>query len=172
VATTYTSTRLSEPENRLFEAGLASIAARAGEHGLLVAGEWRQGQGGRWQERNPARLDEVIGTFTTASPADVADAVAAARAAQAGWRRVPAGERIDILARAAALIKARSGEFAAALCREVGKNRLESMGEVDEAVELIGYYNGQAAAGFDIELAVPSPDYTNSSVMRPFGCSL
>jgi 1-pyrroline-5-carboxylate dehydrogenase len=169
VATTYTTTQLNAEASGLFENGLRSIRARAIEHGLLIGAQWRAGSGGGRQERNPARLQEVIGSFAQASPADVADALGAARSVQVRWKKVPVAQRIAILARAAELIDARAGEFAAALCLEVGKNRLESMGEVDEAVELIRYYSSQAAAGFDIELAVPSSEYTNRSVMRPFG---
>jgi 1-pyrroline-5-carboxylate dehydrogenase len=169
MTTTYSSTRLSPEADELFETGIASIRAQAGEHRILVGGQWREGSDVSWQERNPARLGEVLGSFSAASAADVTAAVTAARAAQPPWRAVPVSERIQILARAGGLIEAKAGEFAAALCLEVGKNRVESMGEVDEAIELIRYYSGQAAAGFDIELAVPSPDCSNWSVMRPYG---
>lgn len=169
MATTYTTTELTAAADAEFEAGLARMREEAGQHRILIGGQWRDGSAGRWQERNPARVHEVVGSFTRASAADVADAVSTARAAQAGWRKVAVSERIEILTRAARLMQERSGDFAAALCLEVGKNRLESMGEVDEAVELIRYYGTQAAAGFDIDLAVPSPDYQNRSVMLPFG---
>ncbi|HEX9032564.1 MAG TPA: aldehyde dehydrogenase family protein [Streptosporangiaceae bacterium] len=169
MATTYTSTQLGPEGDALFESGLAAVRAQAGEHRLLIGGQWREGSAGRFEARNPARLTEVTGSYALASDADVADAVAHARRAQQSWRVVPVSERIEILARAASLIGKRSGELAAALCLEVGKNRLESMGEVDEAIELIRYYSRQAADGFDIPLAVPSPDYVNWSVMRPFG---
>jgi acyl-CoA reductase-like NAD-dependent aldehyde dehydrogenase len=169
VATTYTATQLSAAVDELFESGLATVRARAGAHLLLIGGEGKEGSAGRFQARSPARLTEVTGSYARAGAADVADAVASARAAYRSWRDTPVSERVAILARAADLIEQRSGEFGAALCLEVGKNRLESMGEVDEAIELIRYYGRQAAAGFDIELAVPSPEYENRSVMRPFG---
>lgn len=167
--TTYTSAQLSPEAEALFEAGLDTVRAAAGMHQLLIGGRWREGQAGRWETRNPGRLAEVTGSYARAGEADVADAVGHARRAQRSWRDTPVAERVGILGRAAGLIEQRAGELAAALCLEVGKNRLESMGEVDEAAELIRYYSGQAAAGFDIELAVPSPDYENRSVMRPFG---
>ena len=58
--------------------------------------------------------------------------------------------------------------LAAVLTLEVGKTRLESVGEVDESVELIRYYCGCAAAGFDLRLD-GEPGTRNLSVMRPFG---
>jgi 1-pyrroline-5-carboxylate dehydrogenase len=169
MATTYASSQLSYEADRIFEAGLAAVRAQAGEHLLLIGGQWREGSAGRWETRNPARLSEVTGSFAMAGDVDVADAVAQARRAQLSWRITPVAERIEALERAASLIEQSSGELAATLCLEVGKNRLESMGEVDEAIELIRYYSQQAAAGFDLEMAVPSPDYENWSVMRPFG---
>lgn len=169
MATTYTTTELSAEASALFENGLRAVRDQAADHHLLIGGEWRAGSTGSMQERSPARLKEVIGSFAQASQGDVTDAVSVARSTQARWKKVSLAERISILARAADLIEARAGEFAAALCLEVGKNRLESMGEVDEAAELIRYYGSQAAEGFDIELAVPSAEYANRSVMRPFG---
>ncbi len=169
MTTTYTATELSSAADAEFEAGLARMRGQADQHGILVGGQWREGSDGRWQVRNPARLQEVTGSFARASASDVADAVRAARAAQADWRALAVGDRSEVLIRAARLMRQRSGDFAAALCLEVGKNRLECIGEVDEAIELIHYYCMQAGDGFDIELDVPSADYENRSVMLPFG---
>lgn len=166
----YTTTELSSEANALFEQGLAKVRAEIGRHRLLIGGEWREGGDGTFEERNPAALDEVLGTFATASADDVAAAVAAAREAQPAWARTPVGERAAILACAAEEIGRRAGELAATLTLEVGKNRIESLGEVDEAIGLIQYYSRQAEDGFDIPLEAADPErHENVSVMRPFG---
>jgi 1-pyrroline-5-carboxylate dehydrogenase len=167
--TTYTATQLDPAEDAAFEEGLASVRATAGEQRLLIGGDWRDGRAGRFEERNPAQTSEVLGSVAEASPEDVEAAVAAARAAQRGWARTPVDERIAIFERAIEGIERRAGELGATLTLEVGKNRLESMGEVAEAGALIRYYSEQAAAGFDIPLQVARAGDENVSVMRPFG---
>jgi 1-pyrroline-5-carboxylate dehydrogenase len=167
--TTYTSTQLSPDADAAFEDGLATVRAGRGEHRLLIGDGWRPGGDEPFEERNPARLSEVLGNFAAADAGDVAAAVAAARVAQHDWARRPFAERVALLTGAGEHIRRRAGEVAATLTLEVGKNRLESMGEVDEAVELIRYYDAQAADGFDIPLASASPLDHNVSAMRPFG---
>ena len=68
---------------------------------------------------------------------DVQDAIAAAREAFPAWGRRPWQERVAILRRAADLISERQMEFAALMAIEVGKNRLEALGDVEETADLI-----------------------------------
>jgi 1-pyrroline-5-carboxylate dehydrogenase len=167
--TTYTSVTLSPEADARFEAGVAQIRASRRRHDLFIDGQWLPGSCGTFEERNPAHVDEVLGTFAGASEGDVAAAVSAARRAFPLWRRQPIRERVALLARAAELISQRAAEFAGAAALEVGKNRLESVGEVDEAVALIRYYAAQAEQGFDLQLATGGAAEENRSVMRPFG---
>jgi 1-pyrroline-5-carboxylate dehydrogenase len=167
--TTYTSTELGADQDERFERGVALVRGSVREHQLLIGGRLRPGRGERIEVRNPAARGEVLSAFGASSDDDVVEAVAAARAAQRGWARTDMAERIAVLRRAADGIGRRAGELGALLCLEVGKNRLEAMGEVDEAVELIRYYGAQAAEGFDIPLATDVACDRNVSVLRPFG---
>ena len=56
------------------------------------------------------------------------------------WARTPWRERVAVLRAAADLISERSNELAALMSLEVGKNRLEALGDVEEAADLIRYY--------------------------------
>ncbi|HEV2670059.1 MAG TPA: aldehyde dehydrogenase family protein, partial [Gemmatimonadales bacterium] len=82
------------------------------------------------------------------------------------WR-----ERIATLRRAAALIRERKFELAAIMSLEVGKSRLESMGDAEESGDLIDYYCQQmeAAAGFVRRMAQVTPIEHNTDVLRPYG---
>ena len=71
----------------------------------------------------------VLGRFSAATAAHVAEAVKAAKMGQATWGRRDWRERVAILRRAAALIRERKFELAAIMSLEVGKSRLESMGD-------------------------------------------
>jgi 1-pyrroline-5-carboxylate dehydrogenase len=167
--TTYTSTELSPDRNDAFEEGVKRARSRIGSHELLIDGRNRPGRGGTFVERNPADQREELGGFAAASSADVADATGAARGAQRGWSRLPVEERVEILLRAAGLLEERAGEIAAVASLEVGKNRVESVGEVDESAELIRVYTSQMNAGFELELERESPDDIHRSAMRPYG---
>jgi 1-pyrroline-5-carboxylate dehydrogenase len=118
---------------------------------------------------NDSRL--VLGTFHQASGRDVDDAVAAARAAFPAWSRTPWQDRVALLRRAADLISERSNELAALMTMEVGKNRLEALGDVEESADLIRYYCDQVEAndGFDRPMARLSANEHTRSVLRPYG---
>ena len=96
--------------------------------------------------RNPAKPSEVVGRVTLTKAGAIPDAVAAAEAAQPGWAARPAGERGDALRRAADLYEAHTHEFFALATREAGKNLLDGVAEVREAVDFLRYYADGAEA--------------------------
>ena len=52
----------------------------------LIGGEWRPAVSGRtFEQRNPAFLHEVTGTFADSAVADVDGAIVAGQAAFPGW---------------------------------------------------------------------------------------
>ncbi len=95
----------------------------------------------------------------------------AARAAQPDWARRPWRERVSILKRAAVLIRERKYELAALMSLEVGKSRLEAMGDAEESADLIDYYCGQVeeANGFVRPMGQVTPVERNTDVLRPYG---
>jgi len=106
-----------------------------------------------------------------ATKADIDDAVAAATAAAPAWAATPWPERIALLRRAADLISDRSNELAALMSMEVGKNRLEALGDVEETADLIRYYCTaiEDNDGFDRPMDTLSPREKTRSVLRPYG---
>src|SRR4029077_14943966 len=76
--------------------------------GMCVASS----SGTRFENRNPADTDDLIGRFQESTPADAESAIAAATRAYADWRLVPAPRRAEILFRAAQLIADRKETFA------------------------------------------------------------
>jgi len=134
-----------------FEAGVERVRARLGaEHRDLVGGAWRDGDG-TFEVRSPIDRAILVGTFAQASAADVDAAVAAARRAQPGWAATPWTERLRILRAAAELISERLMDNAAVMAFECGKTRMEALGEVEEAADLIRYYAStmEANNGYD-----------------------
>ncbi|MCG8926196.1 aldehyde dehydrogenase family protein [Lentzea sp. CC55] len=68
---------------------------------------------------NPA-TEEVVGTVAEGTPADVDAAVSAAVAAFPAWSRTSVGERAEVVRTIIDGLRARSGELAATMTREMG----------------------------------------------------
>ncbi len=76
----------------------------------------------------------------TLATLEVRAAVAASRAAQAGWAKRPAEERARVMRRLARVMGRRCDEIADCIRRETGKPRAEALAEILVAVDLVRYY--------------------------------
>jgi 1-pyrroline-5-carboxylate dehydrogenase len=170
---TYTTTSDDlEDFHRRFDAGLVSIRSTAGRRHLnWIGGEAVETRGDALEDRSPIDTGFLLGTFAAAGTAEVDRAVRAARAAQPGWARRPWQERVALLKRASALIRERKYELAALMSLEVGKSRLEAMGDTEESADLIDYYCGQIeeADGFVRPMGRLTTIERNTDVLRPYG---
>src|SRR5918999_202340 len=112
-----------------------------------------------------------LATVHAAGERDVDDAVTAAKAAFPAWSGTPWPERVALLRRAADLISERSNELAALMTMEVGKNRLEALGDVEESADLIRYYCQQLEDndGFARRMGQLSENEHTRSVLKPYG---
>ncbi|HST66209.1 MAG TPA: aldehyde dehydrogenase family protein [Mycobacteriales bacterium] len=133
-----------------------------------VSGEDRT-DGPTFDVTSPGDLAVRLCTVHEATEQDLDDAVAAAK--KSSWRHTPWPERIAILRRAADLISDRSAELAALMSMEVGKNRLEALGDVEESAVFFRYYSQQVEDndGFDKPMERLSEAEITSSVLRPYG---
>ncbi len=126
------------------------------------------------EDRSPINTDWVLGSFPVATKEQVDQAVAAARAAFPGWRRTPMEERNRLLRRVGELIEDRVYDISAAVALEVGKNRMEALGEIQETADFFYCYcdDFEKQQGFDHALPDdPLPDFVshNRSIMKPYG---
>ena len=96
--------------------------------------------------------------------------VAAARAFQPEWEAWGWERRRDLMLRAADIMESRIYDISAKLSFEIGKNRLESLGDVAETVEFYRYYAKQITQheGFVVRMSSQSGE-ENLSVLRPWG---
>ncbi|MGH8026074.1 MAG: aldehyde dehydrogenase family protein [Pseudoxanthomonas sp.] len=162
-----------------FDAALAGVEAALGAtHALHIDGKDCAGADSE-QRRSPIDRRRVLGRFALADAAQAGQAMEAAHAAFPGWRTTAMAERVRLLKRVAALIEERVYSIAAALTLEVGKNRMEALGEVQETADFFRHYaeDFERQQGFDHPLPDdPLPDdplrntrSRNRSVMRPYG---
>ncbi|HUK66812.1 MAG TPA: aldehyde dehydrogenase family protein [Anaeromyxobacteraceae bacterium] len=158
--------------HRAFDEALLAWRARLGEtHPILVEGRGLRSSAPPLVDTSPIDTARVLARFESATPAHVEEAVRSARSAQPAWGRLPFAERLDVLRRAARAIRRRKFEIAALMSLEVGKSRLEAMGDAEEAADLVDYYAGEleAARGFVRPLGRLSPNENTLSVLRPYG---
>ena len=170
---TYTSASGDLEEfHRLFDAAISAIKEEAGRtHPFYIGGAPVQNRPEPLIDRSPVDSEFVLGRFAAATRADVDAAVANSRSAQPGWGRTPWRQRLAILRRAASMIRDRKYELAALMSLEVGKSRLESMGDAEESADLIDYYTQQVedADGFVRSMARITPIERNTDTLRPYG---
>jgi 1-pyrroline-5-carboxylate dehydrogenase len=136
----------------------------------VVDGQARTG-GEPFTLRSPNDASLELATVHAATQGDVDDAVAAAEAAFPAWAARSWQDRVALLRRAADLISERSNELAALMTMEVGKNRLEALGDVEESADLIRYYCQQVEdnGGFDRPMGQLSANEHTRSVLKPYG---
>ncbi len=164
---------LTADDTELEAAYTAAVESVRGElgatHPLWVGDDERFGD--TFTTVSPLDTSVEVGHFTHADAEDVDEVVEAARAAQPAWAATPWQERCEILDRAADLISERSVVDGAALAWENGKSRLEAIGEVEEAADLIRYYTHAMREhdGFAVPMQRFSELEVTSDVMRPYG---
>jgi 1-pyrroline-5-carboxylate dehydrogenase len=157
--------------HKQFDAAMQSVRASLGqEYPSWVAGKpYKTGK--LLENRNPARTKELLGKFHVLQGSDLEVVMNEAVRAQKIWGMTPWKERAAIIRKAADLISERRMEISAIMCLETGKNRLESLGDVEESADLFRYYAGQLenSNGFLHPLQKLSPNEDTRSVLRPYG---
>lgn len=113
----------------------------------------------------------VLGEFPQSDAGLVDEAVEAARAAYPAWRDMEWPGRVAVLRAAADVLEERKWDVSVACLIEVGKSRLESVGEVEEAIDLIRHYchEMERTDGFREKNPGASTAEKCSVVLRPYG---
>jgi len=170
------STMFHPPEelHTRFNEALELTKTRLGkEVPMLIAGEERFATE-KHKGYSPINTDWHLATFQKGTDKDAQDAIKAAKAAFPAWSRMNWEERVYLLRKFASIIDQRLFEISAVVTMEVGKNRMEALGEVAETADLVRYACDQMEAnkGFVRQMGSdPLPDYisTNESILKPYG---
>lgn len=157
-----------------FDDALATVRSYLGaEHPMLIGGHDERAHR-QFDAKSPIDTRVVLGRFQAGDATHAASSVAAAKAAFETWSATPWTERVELLRRVVARIEERVYELGAALALEVGKNRMEALGEVQETADLIAYYCDRMEANDGYARAMlrdPLPGFVseNTSVLKPWG---
>jgi RHH-type proline utilization regulon transcriptional repressor/proline dehydrogenase/delta 1-pyrroline-5-carboxylate dehydrogenase len=129
-----------EAEREKIRSALTELRQRLGQRYPLTINN-RPASTNDWlSSLNPVNQNEVIGYAAQAGIADADSALAAARAAQTKWARVPAEERAALLEKLAALMRRDKAALCALEVLEAGKNWSEADADVAEAIDFCNFY--------------------------------
>jgi len=139
-----------------------------------IGGEWVAALSGEYFENiNPADTRDVVGRFALSGGEDVERAVAAAKSAADGWRRLPAPRRAELLFRLGDILIRNKDAYSAAMTREMGKVLKETGGDVQEAIDCTFYAAGEGRRLHGFTTPAEMPDKFAMCVRQPVGlCGL
>lgn len=157
-----------------FEASLEKLKANLGrEYAMLIGGKDVTADE-KSEDRTPIHTDIVLAVIQKGDERHAQMALEAARTAFPAWSHTPWQERIRLLRKTADLIDERLTDLGAAMSMEVGKNRMEALGDVAEAADLIRHACNQMEAndGYVREMGrdpLTGYEARNVSLLRPYG---
>ena len=157
-----------------FEAALKKVKSGLGKEYAMIINNKDIFADEKIIAHSPVNMDWTLAVMQKGNEKHAHQALEAAHQAFPGWSRTPWQERVRLLRKAATLIEERIFDLSAVMSLEVGKNRMESLGDVQETADLIKYACDQMEAnhGYTVEMGkdpLVGYDATNVSVLRPYG---
>ena len=163
----------SIPGNRAAaDAAFARVRGQLGtDYELWIAGAAHK-TGDLLLSANPARPSEIIGKHHKATAELATRAIEDAHAYFGEWSRVPVEKRVEMVVRAAGLIRKRKLEFDAWLVLEAGKTWPEADADVSEAIDFAEYYARQMQKFAAPEATVQMPGERGEMIYLPLGAGV
>ena len=147
-------------------AGQASAVA---EHQLYIGGQWRAARSGQhFEVHNPA-TGELLARCADGGREEVREAIQAAHEAFPSWRDTPAGQRAQLLSKAAALMNERADELARILTQENGKPLSESVVETQVAAAFLQWNAEEARRIYGETVPTDNPARRVMTIKQPVG---
>ena len=161
----------TEEFHQAYEAAVEQVRKDFGQkHPLFIDGKelWPRDT---FVDTSPADRKLVLGTFSKGTKVHAQQAIAAAKKAFPAWSATPWEERVRIIRRAADLVSAKKFSYCALMSFENGKNRYESMADVDETADLMRWYAEEMERnhGYDFAMGQYVPGEKTRDVLKPYG---
>jgi len=170
------STMYNPPEtlHQRYEQALKKVKNNLGQDHPMIINGMEVRTRDKFEDRSPINQDWLLGTFQKGGASHARKALSAAHKAFPDWSRRSWKSRLQLLRKAAKQIDKRVYEIAAVISIEVGKNRMEALGDIAEAADLIRYACDQMEAndGFKVKMGTdPLKGFkpSNTSLLRPYG---
>lgn len=154
-----------------FDAAIERVKGTLGQTYPMYIGGQAIKASEQFEDRSPIDARIVLGKFQQGGREHVKQAIAAAKAAAPAWAATPWQERVRLLKKLCDAIRGKQYDLSALMIYEVGKNRLECLGDVVETADLIEYYCDEFTKnnGYLKPMGTLGPGENNYSVLRPFG---
>ncbi|MDB2540268.1 aldehyde dehydrogenase family protein, partial [Candidatus Poseidoniales archaeon] len=160
----------------VLEAGLTFLEAnnpnnRPAVKGFnIINGQLTQASdGSTFESRNPAILNDMLGTFPLSTKDDVHAALDAAHAAFPSWAATPAPTRGQIIGNMGRLLMEHKDAIVALETREIGKTLKESAGSVQEAIDTCLFFQSEGRRLYGQTVNSELPDKELFTYRRPLG---
>ncbi len=170
------ATMYNPPEefHKGFDTAVAKIKNNLGKEWSMIINNQDVYADEKWDDHSPINTDWVLARMQKGNAQHAQQAIAAARAAFPKWSHTPWQERVRLVRKAASILEKRILDLGAAMSLEVGKNRMESLGDVQESADLMAYSAKmmEENKGFVKEMGrdpLVGYDARNVSVLRPYG---
>lgn len=164
----------TQPENRAaMEQAMQKVRGELGrEYALPIGGE-RLTTGNLLRSVNPSKPDELIGAHHKATPELARRAVEDAyEYFMSEWGSTEPLQRVEMLVKAAALLRERKLEFNAWLAFEAGKTWPEAEAETAEAIDFCEYYARQMLRFLPADAPVQMPGEKDEVRYLPLGVGI
>ena len=135
----------------------------------LIDGRPLPARSGAWLEKIRPADETVLCRVARSDADDVADAVAAARAAQPAWAERTAVARGDVVRELALLLRERRDEASAIVVEETGKPEALAVGETDAAIEMGLFVAGEGRRSYGRTTTASMPHRTVMTLRQPLG---
>ncbi len=147
---------------------LSRLGVAAKPHAVWIGGEGIPGSGSSLTGRSP--IDgSTLTTFPAASVADVPRVLNSATAAFRSWRDVPAPQRGEFVRRVGNRFREWKTDLAAVITAEAGKITQESLGEVQEVIDICDFAVGLSRQLYGLTIATERPGHRLAEQWHPLG---
>ncbi|MCH8914325.1 MAG: aldehyde dehydrogenase family protein [Thaumarchaeota archaeon] len=120
---------------------------------------------------SPSDTRITVAEFPKASTDDTKNAISSAKNAFEEWSNTTYQKRAEIFRDCANIFSSRKFFLAAIMTFENGKNRIESIGDMDETIDFMRFYALQLEKneGFCKQTFHPNPHEKTQTIMKPYG---
>lgn len=147
---------------------LSRLGVAAEPHAVWIGGEGIPGSGAPLMGRSP--IDgSALTTFPAASVADVSRVLNSATDAFGTWRDVPAPQRGEFVRRVGNRFREWKADLAAVITAEAGKITQESLGEVQEVIDICDFAVGLSRQLYGLTIATERPGHRLAEQWHPLG---
>lgn len=147
---------------------LGRLGVSSAPQAVWIGGEGIDGTGRELIGRSP--IDgTTLTTLTDASAADVPRVLNEATAAFGVWRSVPAPQRGEFVRRVGNRFREMKSDLAAVITAEAGKITQESLGEVQEVIDICDFAVGLSRQLYGLTIATERPGHRLAEQWHPLG---